>query len=239
MSEKTLSLAEQAYEKIKQNILNLTYPPGMPLTEALLTKELGMSRSPVRSAIQMLQTEGLIESDYYRSITVKPITRQDIEEIYQLRELLETSAFQYIFTSGKHGEYSYRIEEKVVRMCAYAKDLYKWEIADTDMHMEIIRALSNSRIEKVYENTLSELIRIGQCSVRNGMRIPKTNENLKKMVQYMREGNYEKSFAILKADHFEIGKDSALKMHKPAPETLPTYKDDAVKADTSKTEVKR
>lgn len=212
MSEKSLSLAEQAYEKIKQNIMNLTYPPGMPLTEAMLTKELGMSRSPVRSAIQMLQTEGLIESDYYKSITVKPITRQDIEEIYQLRELLETSAFQYIFTSGKHEEYSYRIEEKVVRMCACAGDLYKWELADTDMHMEIIRALGNSRIIKVYENTLAELIRIGQCSVKNGMRIPETNENLKRMIQYMREGNYEKSFAILKADHFEIGKDSALKM---------------------------
>ena len=70
MSERSLSLAEQAYEKMKQNIMDLTYPPGMPLTEALLTKELGMSRSPVRSAIQMLQTEGLIESDYYRSITV-------------------------------------------------------------------------------------------------------------------------------------------------------------------------
>lgn len=211
MSEKSLSLAEQAYEKIKQNIMDLTYPPGMSLTEAMLTKELGMSRSPVRSAIQMLQTEGLIESDYYRSITVKEITRQDIEEIYQLRELLETSAFQFIFTSGQHEEYSYRIEEKVVRMCAAASDIYKWEIADTDMHMEIISALNNSRINKVYENTLSELIRIGQCSVKNGMRIPKTNENLKKMVQYMREGNYEKSFSILKADHFEIGKDSALK----------------------------
>ena len=211
MSEKPLSLAEKAYEKIKQNIMNLTYPPGMPLTEAMLTKELGMSRSPVRSAVQMLQTEGLIESDYYRSITVKKITRQDIEETFQLRELLESYAFRQIFTSGRHEEYSYRIEEKVVRMCAAAGDLYKWEIADTDMHMEIIRALGNSRINKVYENTLSELIRIGQCSVKNGMRIPKTNDNLKKMVKYMREGDYEKSFAILKADHFEIGKDSALK----------------------------
>ena len=95
-------------------------------------------------------------------------------------------------------------------MCAAASDVYKWEVADTNMHMEIISALHNSRINKVYENTLSELIRIGQFSVKNGMRIPKTNENLKKMVQYMREGNYEKSFAILKADHFEIGKDSAL-----------------------------
>lgn len=45
MAEKTTSLANQAYEKIKENILHLTYPPGMTLTEAMLTEELGMSRS--------------------------------------------------------------------------------------------------------------------------------------------------------------------------------------------------
>ena len=211
MGEKALSLADLAYEKIKQNIMNLTYPPGMQLTEAMLTKELGMSRSPVRSAIQMLQADGLIESDYYKSMTVKNITRRDINEIYQLRELLESSAFRFIFTSGQYEEFSYRIEEKVVRMCAAASDVYKWEVADTEMHLEIISVLGNERISKIYENTLSELIRIGQFSVKNGMRIPKTNENLKKMVAYMRKGDYEDAFSILKKDHFEIGKDSALK----------------------------
>lgn len=211
MGEKALSLADLAYEKIKQNIMNLTYPPGMQLTEAMLTKELGMSRSPVRSAIQMLQADGLIESDYYKSMTVKNITRRDINEIYQLRELLESSAFRFIFTSGQYEEFSYRIEEKVVRMCAAASDVYKWEVADTEMHLEIISVLGNERISKIYENTLSELIRIGQFSVKNGMRIPKTNENLKKMVEYMRKGDYEDAFSILKKDHFEIGKDNALK----------------------------
>lgn len=211
MAEKTTSLADLAYEKIKQNIMDLTYPPGMSLTESMLARELGISRSPVRSAIQMLQIEGLIESDYYKSMTVKDITPQDIKEIYQLRELLEGYAFRFIFTSGQYEKYSYRIEEKVVRMCACANDVYRWEIADTDMHLEIIHALNNRRINKTYENTLSELIRIGQFSVKNGMRVPATNDNLKKMVEFMRAGDYENSFAILKADHFEIGKDSALK----------------------------
>ena len=71
MAAKNTSLAIQAYEKIKQNIVNLTYPPGMSLTESFLTQELSMSRSPVRTAIQMLQTEGLIVSDFYKSMTVK------------------------------------------------------------------------------------------------------------------------------------------------------------------------
>ena len=109
MAEKKKSLADQAYEIIKNNIMNLTYPPGMPLTEALLTEELGMSRNPVRTALKMLQSEGLIVTDYYKSMTVKEITDKDINELYQLRELLEGSAFKLIFEGGKAEEYSYRM----------------------------------------------------------------------------------------------------------------------------------
>lgn len=191
--------------------MNLTYPPGTQLTEAMLTRELGMSRSPIRSAIQMLQTEGLIVSDYYKSMTVREITDQDINELYQIRELLEGAAFKLIFSSGRNEEYSYRIEEKVVRMCATAENPYQWEIADTSMHMEIISIFENNRINKIYENNLSELVRIGQYSVRNGMQITKTNENLKKMIEYMRNGKSEESYEILKTDHFDTGRHSALK----------------------------
>ena len=194
MAEKKKSLADQAYEIIKNNIMNLTYPPGMPLTEALLTEELGMSRNPVRTALKMLQSEGLI-----------------VTELYQLRELLEGSAFKLIFEGGKAEEYSYRIEEKVVHMCAVASDVYKWELADTQMHLEIVSIFNNDRITKFYESNLSELVRVGMYSLKNGMRIVPTNENLKKMVKYMRKNDYERAFAILKKDHFMQGKDSAMK----------------------------
>ncbi|MGC4019482.1 MAG: GntR family transcriptional regulator [Muricomes sp.] len=210
MARKHISLADQAYESIRTNILNLTYPPGTQLTEAKLTADLNMSRSPVRAAIKMLQAEGLIVSDYYKSMTVREITAKDIQEIYQLRELLESSAFKLIFTSGSHEEYSYRIEEKVVRMCAAANDLFQWKLADTNMHLEIISIFDNERINRIYENNMSELIRMGQSSVKNGMNISKTNENLKKMVQLMRENKYEAAYEILKEDHFTIGKETAL-----------------------------
>ncbi len=211
MAEKSVSLTTQAYDKIKEKILNLTYPPDMPLTEAMLTAELGMSRSPVRAAIQMLQAEGLIVSDYYKSMTVRGITDKDIIELYQIRELLEGAAFRLIFSSGRNEEYSYRLEEKIVRMTAAAENIYEWEVADTAMHREIISIFENERINRIYENNLCELIRIGQFSVRNGMEISRTNENLKKMIEYMRKGDAEESFAILKADHFETGRDSALR----------------------------
>ena len=210
MKEKSVSLADRAYESIKTNILNLTYPPGMPLTESKLSEELDMSRSPIRTAIRMLQAEGLIVTDYYKSMTVKGITEDDIKQIYQLRELLELPAFRLIFDSGRYEEYSYRIEEKVVRMCASANDNYKWELADAAFHMEIISIYENERINRIYENNLSELIRMGMYSVRNGMVIQKTNENLKQMVLYMREGDYDRAYDILKTDHFGTGRTTAL-----------------------------
>lgn len=211
MAARKQSLADKAYETIKTRIMNLTYPPGMPLTEALLTEELGMSRNPVRTALKMLESEGLIVTDYYKSMTVREITDQDINDIYQLRELFEGEAFRMIFESGRAEEYSYRIEEKVVRMCAAAGDIFEWELADTQMHLEIVSIFGNERITRFYESNLSELVRIGLYSVKNGMRIAPTNENLKKMVRYMRKNEYEKAFAILKKDHFRQGKDSALK----------------------------
>ena len=213
MADKTISLADQAYSQIKTSILNLTYPPGMQLTEAMLNRDLGMSRNPVRTAIKMLQNEGLLVSDYYKSMRVKEITDKDIRDIYQLRELLEGAAFKLIFDSGRTEEYSYRIEEKFVHMRAAAGNVYEWELADSQMHLEIVSIFENPRITRFYESNLSELIRIGLYSVKNGMRIESTNENLKKMIGYMREGNYEKAYAILEGDHFRIGKDTALKEH--------------------------
>lgn len=210
MAGKTLSLADQAYEIIKTNIINLTYPPGMPLTESMLSEELHMSRNPVRAAIRTLQSEGLIVSDYHKSMTVKEITDQDIRDIYQLRELLEGIAFRKIFEEGKAVEYSYRIEEKVVRMCASEHDPYQWELADANMHLAIIHVFENERINRIYENNLAELVRMGLYSVKNGMEIHKTNQNLKQMVQFMRENNYQDAFQILQNDHFHTGKDSAL-----------------------------
>lgn len=158
-----------------------------------------------------MQDDGLIVTDYYKSLTVKEITDRDIYELYQLRELIEGAAFKQIFTCGRNEEYSYRIEEKVVRMCACSDSNYDWELADTDMHMAIISILDNQRINKIYENNLSELIRIGQYSVRNGMEIKRTNDNAKKMVKFMRDGKYEEAYEILRTDHFGTGKDSALK----------------------------
>ena len=96
-------------------------------------------------------------------------------------------------------------------MCAVASDVYKWELADTQMHLEIDCIFNNDRITKFYETKLSKLVRECMYSLNNGKRSGPTNENLKKKVKYKRKNDYERAFAILKKDHFMQGKDSAMK----------------------------
>ncbi|WP_431799885.1 GntR family transcriptional regulator [Halobacillus andaensis] len=77
-----------AYEFIKRSILHGEYSPKMRLTEEYLANELNLSRTPIREALRKLESEGLIVSQK-RGVYVRHFTKEDIEQIYDLRTLLE------------------------------------------------------------------------------------------------------------------------------------------------------
>jgi DNA-binding GntR family transcriptional regulator len=83
------SLTRQAYELIKEAILTWELRPGDILVERQLAKRLGISKTPVRDALLMLEQEGFVVKEPYRGTTVAPISLKDAEEIRQLRETLE------------------------------------------------------------------------------------------------------------------------------------------------------
>jgi DNA-binding GntR family transcriptional regulator len=78
----------EAYEFIRNAIIEGDYEPGMRLTEEFLAAELQLSRTPIREALKRLQTEGLI-TPLKRGLSVRTFSPQDIQQIYDLRALLE------------------------------------------------------------------------------------------------------------------------------------------------------
>ena len=204
------SLMDLAYESIKKKIIDLTYPPGSALTEASLAVELATSRMPIRMAVRRLENEGWLIADFRRKIRVKTITRQDVREIYQLRELLESSALKMIFDSQKTWEYAHRIEEKVVRMKAAQMDAYEWERADTELHMEIVSVFGNERINRIYRGNQDELIRIGLLSAKKERHVQEIIAGLYQFVEAVREKDFPSAMEILRRDHLEAGLEMAL-----------------------------
>lgn len=74
---------------IRDGILEGRLRPGDRLKEDMLAKELAVSRTPVREAIAMLQAEGLLEGQQHRGAQVRSYTAAELEEIYDLRSILE------------------------------------------------------------------------------------------------------------------------------------------------------
>ena len=89
--QKSVSLADQIFEKLERDILSGTYQKGDIIVEMKLCEELGVSRTPVREALKKLEQEHLIE-DCGKGMLVIGITYEDAEHIYRIREKIEGMA---------------------------------------------------------------------------------------------------------------------------------------------------
>ncbi len=89
-------LREQVLDALRDAIVQGELKPGQPIIENEIAAQLGISRAPVREALQILNSEGLLETIPYHGTTVRALTRSDIEELYGLRSVLEGFAVSRI-----------------------------------------------------------------------------------------------------------------------------------------------
>ena len=88
---KSVSLADQVFDRLEADILSGKYARGTVLTEMKLCEELGVSRTPVREALKRLEQEHIIEITS-RGIVILGVTEQDLEDIFAVRLQIEGMA---------------------------------------------------------------------------------------------------------------------------------------------------
>ena len=91
---------EEAYDYIKNKIFKMKLKPGEMVSEYSLAKELNMSRTPVREALKKLEQEGLIISSPNGRKRVFILTIKDINDIFDLKEILEVSIVRWATERG-------------------------------------------------------------------------------------------------------------------------------------------
>lgn len=92
--------SDNAYEVLRQRLVGGHYNPGSQLKEEPIARELGLSRTPVRTALKRLVEEGLATDAVEQGIHVAKWTEWDVEETFQLRMLLEPYASYLAATRG-------------------------------------------------------------------------------------------------------------------------------------------
>ncbi|MGP4015398.1 GntR family transcriptional regulator [Saccharopolyspora sp. 5N708] len=133
-------LRDQVCEEVRNRIIDGRFAPGDRIVERELAAELAVSRVPVREALRTLRVEGFVEDVARRGVIVRRLDRRDVEELFDVREALETLACRLAATKadarGLRGLQRHLTRaDKALR----SDDLRAVGQANADFHDEIVR----------------------------------------------------------------------------------------------------
>lgn len=152
-------LRERVLDVLREAIVSGEFKPGQPLVEMEIAAQLGISRAPLREALQFLSHEGLVEVTPYRGTVVKPLTRTDIEELYSLRCVLETFALQRLIAQNDPANVDQlRTCYEEMLMAAKAGDRKLVNNIDRQFHDMLIELSQHSLLAATW-NTVSLRVR--------------------------------------------------------------------------------
>ena len=141
-----------AYQQIKQDILNNTYPEGTVMVERKLCDIYHVSRSPIRNALQQLTHEGLLSFVPGKGTVVASFTTEDILEVYDLIELLQTYAVSACIS--KYNELAVNALELALenmKKSLEENDVFHCTRWDQKFHELLVSYSGNKRLENIYD----------------------------------------------------------------------------------------
>lgn len=159
--KKPLDLNEWAYMSIKMRILDHEIEPGSQLNIEELSKELNISRTPIREALLRLKQTGLVVSASRVGFFVCGITKEDFENIFELRQLIEAYAAEKAAANMTDKEITalVRLNERCKAMIERGK-IKEYNQYETQLHDAIIDSLGNNKIREVMNSVGDLLYRI-------------------------------------------------------------------------------
>lgn len=152
----------QVYQLLKQAICDGEYKPGQWLQENELAEQFSVSRSPIREALRQLSSDGLVVEIPNKGVFVRDFTPKDIQEIFDLRVMMENYSINEICTHTSE-EARILLTDCLNRLTnAYqTDDRTLYTDIDTELHDLFIRLGGNSFLTAAYErvHTMTQLFR--------------------------------------------------------------------------------
>ena len=141
------TVVDYAYEQIWQRVIMMGGGEEQRLSDVTLAEQLGISRTPVRQALERLVQEGLVRADPRRGFWTSTYTTQDIHEIYDVRGALEVLALRLAAPHLSHENLKAHLEElHDVRAELDTRPVLRFLQVDIRFHMLITRASGNARL---------------------------------------------------------------------------------------------
>ncbi|WP_317616456.1 GntR family transcriptional regulator [Bacillus sp. HNG] len=149
---KGTSLGEMISSELRLKIINKSIAPGTVLSENSIAEEFGTSRSPVREALKTLSNEGLIRLERMGAV-VLGLSRKDIEELYDVRYLIETFVIERL-SKMENEDLIKKLNKILDEMIIAAKynQYIEFTIQDLKFHELMIEAAEHKRMLHLWNN---------------------------------------------------------------------------------------
>ncbi|HEX5589962.1 MAG TPA: GntR family transcriptional regulator [Candidatus Limnocylindrales bacterium] len=146
-------------DQLRDHVIHGRFPPGTVLGEVDLAARFGVSRGPIREALQRLVQEGLLRREPKRGISVPKLDPADLRDVYLAREAIETAAVGRAIERGGTS-LATALRSLVTRMEAAAEKGDWAAVADLDMafHRRIVEASGSPRLGRLYASVLGEAL---------------------------------------------------------------------------------
>ncbi len=150
----------EVYEHLKLEILSGILEPNSKLAEIPLSQRLGISRTPVREAIQRLAQDGLVEVIANKGAKVRGIDAAEIEEIYAVREVLDGLAARLAASHRSHKDLKI-MQNALTKLETANSTAYTEQVnADLEFHNAIANASGNSTLENTLRSFAQSVARV-------------------------------------------------------------------------------
>jgi DNA-binding GntR family transcriptional regulator len=168
---KPVSLKKQAFESIKNAIIEQKILPGQILYERQLSELLGISRTPVRESVPLLELEGWVKSMPRKGTFVCNISEKDVEEVIQIRRAIEVLVVELLIPSISDTEIE-NIENIYGMQTQLKQDKNQFIITDKDFHIYLAELSGNNRLVHLMQNISDQLRWFGV----RALNLPNRNE---------------------------------------------------------------
>lgn len=222
MSTKTLT--ESTYHNIRQELMAGKLKPGQKLISRAIASRHGVSLAPVREAIGRLAAEGLVEHVPGSGSFVKTVTKQDLYELYILREGLESCAAAEAATNAhplqvqELGQLCDRFDQLAEQISGENADqstMDQWIDAEERFHFLLLESSRNSLLNKICRNYRMQLqvfeLQRKQPMILTRAIADETCRLHRQIFDAVRERNPEQARALM-LEHIQVGKHNILSL---------------------------
>ena len=190
------SLKDIVYDYLFDCIVSYKFLPGEAIVEQEISDHLKISRTPVREALKQLESEGLARHFPSRGTFVEELTSQDVEEIFDLRELFEIAAIKVSINTIPIAEVE-ELERAISNLKYEESSSEDFYSSDRRLHRLIVDHGGNRRMVSFFNTINTQLERFRRISAMTPKRLEKSKREHLQIIESIKERDIEKAIAIL------------------------------------------